>query len=1211
MFRLVEVWPVADRVWRVLLLIVLSGVRPVAAAFGDEAPAAPGEVPTVAVLDFVDKGPSVELAPLRTALAEMLSVDLAQYEGVRVAERVRVDQFLREAHLEGVGVDAANVQRAAQALAARYLVTGSFGGMGQTVTIETSLFEVGRDQPLAVWKESVSVGELIRLEETLVQGILAALGIDSPRRRGVPPPKPGPSPSVAVLAFRNLSPSVRLAPMESGFADVLQANLGALEDVRLVEREQIYAVLAQQSLSLSGLVDPETALKVGRLVGADRLIYGSFVELAESLRFNVRLADTKTASILRAETIHGPTEDFALLIEDLALRLAADLAVQPPPDAAELVSAATPIREIEAAIHYADAERLYHLGRYAESARSWERVALIEPDNVFADYQRLRSWYAHKEYQRAIEAGEQALAKCTSPSQAKLKSRILGRLSLSYEHAGKYDEAVRINRQQVAEFPNTAILYGTGMAYDLLLAGRRDEAIAMLEKIVEDEKKGGNYWRYVTAVGNLYMYLHREAQILQGTREHQSRKRDRDYMAAFSARSRETAKRRMEIFDLALEEAKGKNARTWRTWANNWALHFPLWVDEENINRGYLTEAEQEEYLTKVLDTFSWNRELVQKGQQMLAELRQRQGKWDEALQAARSALERANDLRPHGLPDSWDQARLQRTEKIDKIIEARFQIADIYHTRLGDLERAKAEYHRLVEEFGLAHLRGVHTALALQELGEEIRFPQKGALVWGGSYRVRQAWAEILRPMGFAVHHVGQYDVSAAHLAPYRLLILVRTGMLPYAPEDVLAIRHFVAAGGSLLVVVSPGWEHGAPGIHNALLSFFGARAEGEMTVRAESTRIVPHPITEGTEQAMAKNAVHLQVPAEAALIEADGRTVLAAIEYRHGRVVLASFGQWFLPDPEMPVSNPPMVGPHWSTSVPPEDLPLEVGPTLHLPLLRNAVSWLVEPHPEGGGVSAVREQFAQAQRVSLAVQFRTASRGSLEAAMEKLIASVGPGIWKEEALWAAGESSLRQTYYIDSFDNDARYGRLANDDSDVAVPDYYRRLIREFPDSALCPYAQWRLAGCAWHKWRNSGWCGLPSDPREVVKRYQDVRAPEGSYPWAWTQLHLGETYFHTEDFAKALTCFREVADRMDHGPEKSMALVNVATCYRRAENLEEAERYYKIARAAPDVYWGGISRTPYSVWSPLKIDGTHHISPTKKIAQTRLRTLQLNGK
>ncbi len=43
--------------------------------------------PTIAVVDLLDKGPSVELAVLRTAFGEMLAGELSQYQGIGVVER--------------------------------------------------------------------------------------------------------------------------------------------------------------------------------------------------------------------------------------------------------------------------------------------------------------------------------------------------------------------------------------------------------------------------------------------------------------------------------------------------------------------------------------------------------------------------------------------------------------------------------------------------------------------------------------------------------------------------------------------------------------------------------------------------------------------------------------------------------------------------------------------------------------------------------------------------------------------------------------------------------------------------------------------------------------------------------------------------------------------------------------------------------------------
>ena len=353
---------------------------------------------TLAILDLVDKGPSVELAVLRTAFAEMLSGNLSQYQGIRVVERVRVDQFLREANLQKGLSDTEAVQRAGQALAAEYLLTGSFCGEDRTVTLDVSLFETGKNEPLLRWKQSGPVEKLVDLERELTGKVLKALGVDQPLRRPPPKPKKGPSPLVAVLALRNLSPSGKLDPMESGFADILQANLGALKDVRLVERERLYEVLKEQNLSLLGLMDLATAIKVGKLLDAERLIYGSFVQLDGTLRLDVRLADTKTAVVLKAETAHGPIDRFADLIEDIALRLATDLAIQPQENAAKLVKAATPTRKLEAAIHFADGQRFFFLERYADSAKAYERVLLVDPANKHAGLRRARAWKHCKEY---------------------------------------------------------------------------------------------------------------------------------------------------------------------------------------------------------------------------------------------------------------------------------------------------------------------------------------------------------------------------------------------------------------------------------------------------------------------------------------------------------------------------------------------------------------------------------------------------------------------------------------------------------------------------------------------------------------------------------------------------------------------------------------------------------------------------------------------
>jgi curli biogenesis system outer membrane secretion channel CsgG len=59
------------------------------------------DVPTVAVMDFVNNTGSEGLAYLSNSLPEALSASLANMEEIRVVERVQLDRVLEEIELQG------------------------------------------------------------------------------------------------------------------------------------------------------------------------------------------------------------------------------------------------------------------------------------------------------------------------------------------------------------------------------------------------------------------------------------------------------------------------------------------------------------------------------------------------------------------------------------------------------------------------------------------------------------------------------------------------------------------------------------------------------------------------------------------------------------------------------------------------------------------------------------------------------------------------------------------------------------------------------------------------------------------------------------------------------------------------------------------------------------------------------------------------------
>ena len=361
-------------------------------------------------------------------------------------------------------------------------------------TVKAALARVGEDKPLAEWTLSAATESLSELERDLAGKVREVLGLAQAKHLGPPAPRPGVSPTVAVLGFKNFSPSARLQVMESGFAEILQAELGGLKDLRLVERSKLDAILTEQQLTVAGLVAADGAVKVGRLLGAERLIFGSFVELGPSLHVEARLVDTATASVLRAESAQGPTERFADLFEDLALRLARDLAIVPPPDAPRRIRAATPTRRLEAALHLATGEELLRQGHYPDSAAAFERVLLLEPDNIEARRRRPSAWFKAMDYANALDAAFQGLSRPFPPEPSWGKEELQGWIVASYWELGRYQEHLQLCQKLLAENPGgpRARQYRIHIAASMIRLNRHEEGVALLKAALAEATAGGH-----------------------------------------------------------------------------------------------------------------------------------------------------------------------------------------------------------------------------------------------------------------------------------------------------------------------------------------------------------------------------------------------------------------------------------------------------------------------------------------------------------------------------------------------------------------------------------------------------------------------------------------------------------------------------------------------------------------------------------------------
>ncbi|MCF7858377.1 MAG: CsgG/HfaB family protein [Candidatus Cloacimonetes bacterium] len=131
--------------------------------------------------------------------------------------------------------------------------------------------------------------------------------------------------SVAVLNFESNDAAENL--IES-VTEKLITQLVNLRRFRVIERSALDKIMQEQKLGMTGFVDEETAVKVGKLAGADVIIMGRINLEIGFAKVNARGIDTETSELIvakEADTGNTNIENIEKLVEQVAVGIYNDL----------------------------------------------------------------------------------------------------------------------------------------------------------------------------------------------------------------------------------------------------------------------------------------------------------------------------------------------------------------------------------------------------------------------------------------------------------------------------------------------------------------------------------------------------------------------------------------------------------------------------------------------------------------------------------------------------------------------------------------------------------------------------------------------------------------------------------------------------------------------------------------------------------------------
>jgi TolB-like protein len=142
-------------------------------------------------------------------------------------------------------------------------------------------------------------------------------------------------PVVVVFTFTNsaLGPArAEFDGISTGVQDLLITDMASNSKIRLVDRARIAELMQEQNLVKGGQIDPATAIRLGKMMGAQYAVTGGYISDSKGKAILTgRTIDMETSQIANPEKIEGKSDDVLGLISQLSSKLASGMNLAPKP----------------------------------------------------------------------------------------------------------------------------------------------------------------------------------------------------------------------------------------------------------------------------------------------------------------------------------------------------------------------------------------------------------------------------------------------------------------------------------------------------------------------------------------------------------------------------------------------------------------------------------------------------------------------------------------------------------------------------------------------------------------------------------------------------------------------------------------------------------------------------------------------------------------
>lgn len=183
---------------------------------------------------------------------------------------------------------------------------------------------------------------------------------------------------VAVFPLAYQGDDNRYAPLGRGLSEMVMTDLASVNTLKLVERVRLQALLDELELGQSQYVDPQSAPRTGRLLGAGRLVGGNFAVEDDNLLLDVAMVSSVDAATRALETTSGDLDDLFDVQKQLVFRLIEEMGIELTPAERERIQS-VPTRNLQAFLAYSQGLQAEDAGQFGAAERHFQRASELDP----------------------------------------------------------------------------------------------------------------------------------------------------------------------------------------------------------------------------------------------------------------------------------------------------------------------------------------------------------------------------------------------------------------------------------------------------------------------------------------------------------------------------------------------------------------------------------------------------------------------------------------------------------------------------------------------------------------------------------------------------------------------------------------------------------------------------------------------------------------